>query len=175
MMAAAAATVAIAMGGVRYAAFLDVIGNYPSLKIYVPILALAVLAAASLAAWHVFGREFFVRLAGTYLLFIIFFVLSGAICLYLVFGSEWLGDPQRAVMFVGAVAVAWFAGWITPGASAGLGVREAVIVLLLQNEIGIHDASYLAVAYRLATTGGNIAFALAGLAVGRAVDNRGQS
>jgi hypothetical protein len=123
----------------------------------------AVPLLAFLALGWIFGGSFTLRAAASYALFLMFFAISGAICVYLLLGADWAIDPLRVRAIFGAVAVAWIAGWITPGASAGLGVREAIIILLLRDEVGIYDASYLALAYRLSTTGGNLAFALLGL------------
>ncbi|MEA3274753.1 MAG: hypothetical protein U9Q81_05555, partial [Pseudomonadota bacterium] len=52
------------------------------------------------------------------------------------------------------------AGFVTPGAPAGLGIREAVIVLLLE-QLGLGDeALQIALVFRLATVGGDLLFLL---------------
>jgi len=58
-------------------------------------------------------------------------------------------------------AIAWLAGYLAPGAPAGLGVREAMMVLLLSPVLGSGAAVGLGVTLRLTTTvGDSLAFAL---------------
>lgn len=54
-----------------------------------------------------------------------------------------------------ACAAAWLAGFLTPGAPAGLGVREAVLVVALEGSLGRTGALGAAALYRLATTLGD--------------------
>lgn len=65
----------------------------------------------------------------------------------------------------GAVALSWLAGFILPGASAGLGVREATLFLLLSGSMGDATSLALAVLLRVATTLGDGVFFLAALAL----------
>jgi len=52
--------------------------------------------------------------------------------------------------------VAWLAGFIIPGAPGGLGVREAILVVLLTPVAGEAEALAFALAMRLATTVGDV-------------------
>jgi hypothetical protein len=52
----------------------------------------------------------------------------------------------------GWLSLAWIVGYVTPGAPAGIGVREAVLVLGLSPALGESEALALALLYRLVTT-----------------------
>lgn len=70
----------------------------------------------------------------------------------------------------------WVAGYITPGAPAGLGVREAVLVSTLSSLYGPGAAVGIAVSLRLVTTiGDGLIFLLALFARQRASDRHGVS
>ena len=63
---------------------------------------------------------------------------------------------------VGAFAVAWAAGFIVPGAPAGLGIREAILIAFLTQETGPGAALACAILHRLITAGVDALAALAG-------------
>jgi uncharacterized membrane protein YbhN (UPF0104 family) len=52
---------------------------------------------------------------------------------------------------IGVYAAAWFIGFVTPGAPAGLGVREAILVALLSGSVDPGLAVTVAIAHRLLT------------------------
>jgi hypothetical protein len=60
-------------------------------------------------------------------------------------------------------AVAWLAGYVVPGAPGGLGVREAMMVLLLSPILGAGTAVGLGVTLRVTTTVGDAVAFLIGL------------
>ena len=60
------------------------------------------------------------------------------------------------------LAGAWVVGFVIPGASAGIGVREAAVILLLSPALGAGDAAVIAAIYRLVTAGGDALFAALG-------------
>ena len=63
-----------------------------------------------------------------------------------------LGVHDIALLAViGVYAAAWFIGFVTPGAPAGLGVREAVLVALLSGFVDPGLAVAAAVAHRILT------------------------
>lgn len=65
------------------------------------------------------------------------------------------------IQLISTFAIAWLAGFITPGAPAGLGVREAVLVILLTVTFSESDTILLVLLFRLATVLGDmIAFLL---------------
>lgn len=53
---------------------------------------------------------------------------------------------------ISACALAWVVGFVTPGAPGGLGVREALLVVMLAPSFGAATASVLVIALRIATT-----------------------
>lgn len=62
-------------------------------------------------------------------------------------------------------ALAWVAGFFTPGAPAGLGVREALMLLVLGAAYAKPDALVIVIALRLATVLGDALSFLAGYAL----------
>ena len=77
-----------------------------------------------------------------------------------------LGADQLSMPNVIAIwAVAWTLDYITPGASAGLGVREAVIIAAMVGlSVPIAGAALVAISFRVATTIGDLIFAAIGWA-----------
>lgn len=66
------------------------------------------------------------------------------------------GVPQDAWLLVGSFALAWIIGFVTPGAPAGLGVREAVMLLILGTTYPAVAAGAIVVGLRVVTTVGDI-------------------
>jgi hypothetical protein len=87
-----------------------------------------------------------------------------------------LGQSTGASLLLaltGAFAAAWIGGFFTPGAPAGLGVREALLVGLLTPQLGPEAALGLAVAFRLVTTLGDAVGFVAGLVMLRGLSTAG--
>ena len=53
------------------------------------------------------------------------------------------------------VALAWLVGFVTPGSSAGIGVREAVLIAALEGSLGAPASGLIALALRLVTIAGD--------------------
>jgi hypothetical protein len=90
-------------------------------------------------------------------------LLLGAIPVLLevaVFG----GNGGAYLNVAGVFALAWVAGFITPGAPAGLGVRDAIMVAGLSPVYGAGSALGVTVIMRLATSAGDALAFLAGMA-----------
>jgi hypothetical protein len=68
---------------------------------------------------------------------------------------------------VGAMALAWSAGFLFVIAPAGAGVREAVLVAALRGDIGVTGALTVALVSRLLLTAGDLVLAAAALALSR--------
>ena len=127
--------------------------------------ALAVLLAAFLAVNAArrlpfvasrLGRFRASQLMASYSLHLIFFTLGGVILygLLSVLLPVRIDAPIASV--IGCSATAWLAGFVTPGASAGLGVREACLTLLLTPLVGTETAALAAITYRFSTTLGDL-------------------
>jgi hypothetical protein len=76
----------------------------------------------------------------------------GIWCIGLALG---ITTPRSYALVTGAFALAWVLGYITPGAPAGVGVREGMLALLLQHAVPAHQLLTLIVSARLATMMGD--------------------
>lgn len=87
--------------------------------------------------------------------YLAFFLLSGGLAL----GLHGHASLQRGVLLstISGYALAWLCGFVVPGASAGLGVREAVMVLWLGED---QAALFAALGMRVVTTLGDAALLL---------------
>ncbi|MBA8888390.1 hypothetical protein FHW12_002623 [Dokdonella fugitiva] len=116
-----------------------------------PLLPLAAALAASIHARHVGGAAAMPRVLRA-VLFVLaidfsFFVLATAALRSL--GAGAAGLPIAS--WCGWLALAWLLGYVMPGAPAGVGVRETVLVIGLGPALGEADALVLALAYRFVT------------------------
>jgi glycosyltransferase 2 family protein len=73
--------------------------------------------------------------------------------------------PHDYWLLVAIFALAWVVGFVTPGAPGGLGVREALMVLMLAPLYTAASASVLVIAFRIATTLGDALTLVVGLAM----------
>jgi len=88
-----------------------------------------------------------------------FFTAAGLILFGLAAAIQAQGAPALTpTTAIAALAVAWLAGFVVPGSSAGVGVREAVLVLTLEPQLTSDGAMLLALALRLITTFGDLLF-----------------
>ncbi len=97
-------------------------------------------------------------------LFFVFFLGAG------LSASLLTPDSDATLIIIVACAIAWLIGAVVPGASAGLGVREAVLVATLSGPLGQQEALVLALGYRLATVGGDVVLSLLGWLSFRSAD-----
>lgn len=72
-----------------------------------------------------------------------------------------VGFPLLAAAF----AIAWAVGFVTPGAPAGIGIRETLLMLMLGDTMGVQESSILVAALRIATTLGDLLCFVAGAAL----------
>jgi uncharacterized membrane protein YbhN (UPF0104 family) len=103
--------------------------------------------------------------------YLAFLAVSGIVfaATYGIAGGELSGSLLLPI--TGAYVLAWLAGLVTPGAPAGIGVREAVLLFLLSG-IGSPPVILLAVVVgRAMTVLGDFVFYLAGGVVGRLSPN----
>jgi hypothetical protein len=93
------------------------------------------------------------------LLHALFFTVAGLILLGVAAVIQAPGAPVLApTTAIAALAAAWLAGFVVPGSSAGVGVREAILVLTLERHLGTDGAMLLALTLRLITTFGDLLF-----------------
>ncbi len=106
---------------------------------------------------------------GSYLLYTTNFLLLGMI-LYVLMLSFSNGTSADFWFLTGVFSLAWIAGFITPGAPAGLGVREAILVSTIDPIYGAEIALSLTVSLRIiCTLGDGIGF-IVGLALNRKLE-----
>jgi hypothetical protein len=94
------------------------------------------------------------------------FIVAGAALEFLAQGLFGTGESRFALM-TGVFALAWVAGYITPGAPAGLGVREAVLLAVLGPIQGAETAVSIAVVLRACTLAADGIGFLVGLVIQR--------
>ena len=93
-----------------------------------------------------------------WLIYILFFsVVSGII--WFISGistGSWINIPFQFIF--SAYAISWLAGFITPGAPAGIGVREATMIVLLRSFIGEPASILIAIIARIIVTIGDMEY-----------------
>lgn len=83
-----------------------------------------------------------------------------------------LGIPLSVPLLMTACAAfsfAWIVGFVTPGAPGGLGVREALLILLLSPSVGESVATAAALLYRFVTLAAEFLYFLSASAFSRLV------
>jgi uncharacterized membrane protein YbhN (UPF0104 family) len=92
--------------------------------------------------------------------YLVFFLVCGVIMalLTLVVMNSFQWTPLILAFF--CYPISWIAGYVIPGASAGIGVREASIILILSTIILPQEASLIAILMRAVTILGDIVFYL---------------
>jgi len=76
-------------------------------------------------------------------------------------------------LLTAAFAIAWVVGFVTPGAPAGIGVREALLLLMLSGSLHAVETSLLILALRIVTTLGDVLCFAAGLALTAWIRHKG--
>ena len=93
-------------------------------------------------------------LAACFALYCLYFLALG-ICMSII--ATWVfGEPVESVLLLsGIFSCAWIIGFLTPGAPAGLGVREALLLSALTPIYGAPSALAVTLTLRLVTTLGD--------------------
>lgn len=117
--------------------------------------AVALTAAIGIAIGKFAGRNGAIAFAS----YFVFLAVSG-ICFAAVFVSLTGEMPSAAGLayLAGAYVLAWLLGLVTPGAPAGLGIREAVLTVLLAGMAPASLVILAVLASRLVTVAGDILF-----------------
>ena len=126
-----------------------------SMSSAVMIFMLTVTIAATLLG-NYFGRSAVIA----FVCYVIFLAVSAAIftCLIKLVSSLSLLDALLWLALGGAYVLAWLAGFVTPGAPAGLGIRELVLLFLLNGLVGKADLLLAIVLSRAITVSGDCLF-----------------
>ena len=134
---------------------------------YIHWLALAAFASVALLAMLALARFGGRGLQLAALFYLTFLALSGVVFVgcFAVAGGE--AATAHLLAVIGAYVIAWLAGLVTPGAPAGIGVREAVLLVLLGNLAAPPVILLAVVIGRAVTVVGDMGFYLAGYSIGR--------
>lgn len=115
-----------------------------------PLIALLVIGISMLALRYLGSARRAALLAYTFN-----FVMVGT-GLYLIAVAVTPSPLSTMPTFVGAFALAWVAGFVVPGAPAGLGVREGLLVGMLTPTLGSANVLVVVLGFRVATTVGDL-------------------
>lgn len=94
-----------------------------------------------------------------YLEYLLFFAIAGAILLGLVVYLH--GQPlsvENIMAIMATFAISWLAGFITPGAPSGIGIRETILVVSLDKILLNGNGVLIAILFRLVTVAGDVLF-----------------
>ena len=117
------------------------------------------------------AMEVAVRVLRAAALYALFFLVFAAIFWMLAQSVSASGRPAiDPAGSVAVVALAWLVGFAMPGSSAGIGVREAVLIAALEGTLGAPASALIALALRLVTIGGDVVFFALGMMLGLAGD-----
>ncbi|MBB6340551.1 hypothetical protein HNP49_000701 [Pseudomonas fluvialis] len=103
------------------------------------------------------------RIIGTYaaqaqLAYLLFLTISGAIFPILTICIAPSLIDYYPITLAGGFVIAWLAGLLTPGAPAGVGVREAVLLILFENNLPASDLLLCVLFGRLITVVGDLLY-----------------
>lgn len=93
-------------------------------------------------------------------LYVVFLAISGTlfVCLIETIFPSAVASSSSWIVLCGAYVVAWLIGLVTPGAPAGVGVRELVLVFLLQGLVGESELVLTIILGRVVTVVGDLLF-----------------
>ena len=94
-----------------------------------------------------------------------FVIAAGLLWLLIVTLSDGERGTPGPLACLSTLALAWTAGFVVPGSAAGLGVREAVLIVALEGALGAEASTVIALAFRLVTTAGDGMFCMLTLAL----------
>ncbi|HET8705598.1 MAG TPA: hypothetical protein VFM46_04765 [Pseudomonadales bacterium] len=127
------------------------------------LLFLGAITAAGALILKFTSRAF----ACAFILYIAFLGCSGSIFL----GTTVINHPASPFAsadwfaIIGAYVIAWLIGLLTPGAPAGVGIRELVLLFFLQHRINEAELVLAVILGRMITVGGDLLFYLCALAI----------
>jgi uncharacterized membrane protein YbhN (UPF0104 family) len=98
----------------------------------------------------------------------LFFLVSGFALVLIGIYTDSFTLGSNTLIILSAFAIAWSVGFLTPGAPSGIGVREAILILLLSPFASEANALILALLFRLVTIGGDTVFYLISLVSAKA-------
>jgi glycosyltransferase 2 family protein len=155
------------VGGLLHRWLSDVLG--------MPVMVL-LLSLVSAVAWGLFRQR--CTLVGQAMLLQALFLLSAAavywVLLSVLVPAETLMKLPSGLVLGSAIA-AWLIGLLTPGAPAGLGVREGVLLYFLRTWLPQADVLLTVILVRLINMSGDLLFFFLGLLMQRILQNSAQT
>ena len=108
----------------------------------------------------VFVKIFSITFARALFWHISFLTLSALlfICLVELVTEQFTLERINLLLLIGAYVIAWLIGFVSPGAPAGIGIREMVLFFLLKGLIGESDLLIALVLGRIVTVMGDVVF-----------------
>ncbi len=110
----------------------------------------------AIALWYYFGTGF-AKAFGLYIIFLLTSstIFIGVIAIVIEFA---IIEPQRLTFLIGVYVVAWLIGLVTPGAPAGVGVRELILLKFLGDQLHQPDLLIAIIVGRVITVLGDVTF-----------------
>ena len=133
----------------------------PLIQPHLPVIASAAVFMTALAIAAFLIRRFIGKsVARAFGLHVIFLFISGLIFvgLFKILAEKPRVEWLLMMPLIGAYVLAWLCGLVTPGAPAGLGIRELVLLFLLNGVVGEADLLLAVVLGRLLTVAGDLGF-----------------
>jgi hypothetical protein len=93
-----------------------------------------------------------------YIEYLLFFAISGAILVGLVFQLNGALSLFNIAIIIATFAVSWLVGFITPGAPSGIGIRETILVVSLDKILLADNGVLIAILFRIVTIAGDLLF-----------------
>jgi hypothetical protein len=171
------------LGQLTAASLIALIGFFIGIRSAVSIIAILLILLAALASPIVIqymlnhikffkgklnlppleGMALLKSLLSIWWLYLAFFIISNVVFSGIVIGvvGRELTIPI-SILFV-AFTISWLAGFIAPGAPAGMGVREAVMILVLSRYLGESSCILISLLSRFVTMTGDICFFVIGI------------
>lgn len=109
------------------------------------------------------GLDLTKRLLPIWSIYLLFFFVANSIFFAIVRQVSGPGFTVPIPVAYATFTVSWLAGFITPGAPAGIGVREGVIILILSRYIGEPASITISILARFVTFSGDLLFYFVGL------------
>jgi hypothetical protein len=126
------------------------------------VLSPAVFVTVLIGAVNLLWRIISPSIAKAFLCHIAFLIISGAIftLIFMLKTEEPFFPLLHWSSVCGAFILAWLSGLIMPGAPAGIGIRELVLLFLLKGVVAEDDLIFIIVAGRMVTVCGDFLFYL---------------
>ena len=134
-----------------------------------PIIGLVIFVVLVLGSLIVVKQQAGLFLSLAMLLHACFLTISAVVfvCVIAVIAPDKSFAFPDGIFFGGAFVLAWLVGLVTPGAPAGIGVRELMLLLLLKGQMSQTDLVMAIALGRIVTSGGDVLFFIATLIYGR--------